>query len=103
MIRQKNKVRAELYISGEEAKGFLASLKGQCEAIEEELGYQLEWEELPARRDCRVACYLNDVDPENKADWARQHEWLAGHLNDLHRVLAPRVRTLEATLPPESK
>ena len=28
------------------------------------------------------------VDPENKADWARQHEWLAGHLNDLHRVLA---------------
>ena len=29
MIRPKNKVRAELYISGEEAKGFLASLKGQ--------------------------------------------------------------------------
>ena len=49
MIRPKNKVRAELYISGEEAKGFLASLKGQREAIEGELGYHLEWEELPAR------------------------------------------------------
>ena len=103
MIRPKNKVRAELYISGEEAKGFLASLKGQREAIEGELGYHLEWEELPARRDCRVACYLNDVDPENEVDWTRQHEWLAQHLNDLHRVLAPRVRTLEATLPPESE
>ena len=68
-----------------------------------ELGYHLEWEELPTRRDCRVACYLNDIDPENKADWARQHEWLARHLNDLHRVLAPRVKTLEATLPPESE
>ena len=77
MIRPKNKVRAELYISGEEAKGFLASLKGQREAIEGELGYHLEWEELPARRDCRVACYLNDVDPENEVDWTRQHEWLA--------------------------
>ena len=44
MIRPKNKVRAELYISGEEAKGFLASLKGQRAAIEGELGYHLEWE-----------------------------------------------------------
>ena len=103
MIRTKNQVRAELYISGEEAKRFLASLNGQREAIEGELGYHLEWEELPARRDCRVACYLNDVDPENEVDWPSQHEWLARHLNDLHRVLAPRVRTLEATLPPESE
>ena len=103
MIRLKNKVRAELYISGEKAKGLLASLKGQREAIEGKLGYHLEWEELPTKRDCRVACYLNDVDPENEADWARQHEWLARHLNDLHRVLAPRVRTLKATLPPESE
>ena len=46
MIRPKNQVRAELYISGEEAKGFLASLKGQREAIEGELGYHLEWEEV---------------------------------------------------------
>ena len=96
MIRPKGQVRAELYISGEQAKAFLASLKTQREAIERELGYVLEWEELPSRRDCRVASYFNDVDPENEADWPRQHEWLAKRLNDLHRVLAPRVRTLEA-------
>ena len=39
MIRPKNRVRAELYIKGEEAKGFLASLKEQREALEGELGY----------------------------------------------------------------
>ena len=103
MIRKKNKVRAELYISGEKAKGFFASLKEQREEIEGELGYPLEWEELPKGRDCRVADYLNDADPENEADWARQHDWLTLHLNDLHRVLAPRVRTLEAKLPPEGE
>ena len=103
MIRPKNQVRAELYISGEDAKGFLASLQEQHEAIEDELGYHLQWEELPKRRDCRVATYLNDVDPEKEKDWAHQHEWLARRLNDLHRVLAPRVRALEATPPTESE
>ena len=101
MIRPKNQVRAELYISGEQAKALLATLKMQREQIERELGYSLEWEELPARRDCRIACYLNDVDPENEADWPRQHEWLAKQLNSLHRVFAPRVKTLEATQHPD--
>ena len=103
MLRPKSQVRAELYISGKDAKGFLASLQEQREAIEDALGYHLEWEELPTKTDCRVACYLNDVDPEKENDWARQHEWLAGRLNDLHRVLAPRVRTLEATPPTENE
>ena len=57
--------------------------------------YPLEWEELPSRRDCRIASYLNSVDPEDEADWPRQHEWLAKRLNDFHRVLAHRVKALE--------
>ncbi len=101
MVRTKNQVRAELYISGDQAKGFIASLKAQREQIERELGYPLEWEELPARRDSRIACYLSDVDPENESDWPRQHEWLAKRLNDMHRVLAPRVKTLEAVQQPD--
>ena len=60
------------------------------------LGYPLEWEELPEAQDCRIACYLNDVDPADQTDWPRQHEWLAKRLNEMHRVFAPRVRALEA-------
>ena len=59
-------------------------------------------EELPLRRDCRVAVYLNDVEPENEADWPRQHQWFAKQLNDLHRVLAPRVKLLEAVPSPDN-
>ena len=33
-----------------------------------------------------LAHYLNGVDPEDEADWPRQHEWLAKRLNDMHRV-----------------
>jgi hypothetical protein len=96
MIRTKNQIRAELYISGDHAKAFFGLLNLQRDAIERELGYPLEWEELPSRRDCRISSYLNDVDPEDEAGLPHQHEWLAKRLNDMHRVFAPRVSALEA-------
>jgi hypothetical protein len=96
MNRPKQHVRAEIWIASAHAKDFFAQLKAQKDAIEKELGYPLEWEELPDRQARRIAIYLNDVDPEDKSDWPRQHEWLAKHLNDLHRVFAPRVAALHA-------
>jgi Domain of unknown function (DUF4268) len=96
MIRPKNQVRAELYIAGDRAKAFFGLLKRQKDVIERELGYSLEWEELPSRRDCRISSYLNEVDPEDEAGWPHQHEWLAKRLNDMHRVFAHRVVALNA-------
>jgi hypothetical protein len=95
MIRPKDQIRAEIYISGDQAKSFFGLLKRQRDAIEQELSQPLEWEELPSRRDCRISSYLNGADPEDEADWPRQHEWLAKRLNDMHRVFAPRVRALD--------
>jgi hypothetical protein len=63
--------------------------------IEMELGCPLDWEELPSRRDCRVASYLSDVDPEDHGQWPRQHKWFAKRLNDMHRVFARRVAELD--------
>ena len=97
MVRPKRQVRAELYISNADAKAYFAELHAQKDAIEAELGHPLEWEQLPNRRDCRVAIYLDDVDPEDEKDWRRQHEWLAARLNDLHRVFAARVSALTGT------
>jgi len=83
MNLQKRHVRAELYIAGNLAKTFFGLLNNQKAEIEGELSYPLEWEELPDARDCRIACYLNEVG-------------LAKRLNEMHRVFAPRVRVLEA-------
>lgn len=95
MIRPKRQVRAELYIGNENAKAFFHELLKQKDAIEAELGYPLLWEELPNRRDSRISVVLDDVDPEDEADWPRQHQWLAQKLNDFHRVFANRVKTLD--------
>ena len=70
MNRPKNHIRAELYIAGDNAKAFHGLLQQQREAIEQELDYPLEWEELPARRDCRISSYLNSVNPEDESDWS---------------------------------
>jgi hypothetical protein len=96
MIRPKRQIRTELYIAGDRAKAFFDLLHGQQQAIEQELGYPLEWEELPIRRDCRISIYMTNVDPEDERAWPRQHQWLAAKINDFHRVFLARVRDLDA-------
>lgn len=96
MIRPKRQIRTELYIAGDQAKAFFHLLREQQQAIEQELGYPLEWEELPTRRDSRISVYITNVDPEDKRNWPRQHEWLAAKINDFHRVFLARVRDLDA-------
>ena len=95
MVLSKNRIKAELYTSGNDAKAFFGLLKRQKDEIERELGYSLAWEELPGKRDCRIASYYDHVDPMDEADWPRQHKWLAEHLNAMHRVFAPRVKDLD--------
>lgn len=92
--RPKRQVRAELYISNAHAKPFFHLLHSQRAAIEAELGYALDWDELPEGRDTRISVALHDTDPEDQADWSRQHEWLATRLNQFHRVFAQRVKSL---------
>jgi Domain of unknown function (DUF4268) len=95
MVIAKKLVRVELYISGNSAKAFFGLLERQKDAIERDLGYPLLWEELPEGQDCRISCILNEADPTDDSDWPRQQEWLAKRLNDMHRVFARRIRTLD--------
>lgn len=94
MVRPRRQIRAELYISNANAKAFFHLLRAQRAAIEGELGYALDWDELPDGQDSRISVALDDADPQNQADWPRQHEWLAQRLIAFHRVFANRVRAL---------
>lgn len=94
--RPKRLVRAELYISNANAKAFFYLLSEQKEAIQAELGYDLDWDDLPDGRDTRISVALKETDPEDKADWPRQHEWLAARMAELYRVFVNRVRGLDA-------
>lgn len=92
---QKKQIRVELYLRGTSAKRFFELLHNQKDEIERDLGYALDWQELPEGQDSRIAISV-DADPTNEEDWPRQHGWLAARLNEMYRVFAPRVRELEA-------
>ena len=94
MHSTKNWIRTELYISGADANALFDLLAQQKDDIERELGYPLEWEELPTKRDCRIAYYRPDAEPWDEADWPQQHRWLAEHLNKMHNVFSGRVKSL---------
>ena len=93
MVRSKNRIRTELYISRNDGKAFFGLLKHQKDEIERELGYSLEWEEFKVGGS--IMSHFDHVDPMDEADWPRQHKWLAEHLNAMHRVFAPRVKNLD--------
>ncbi|MEQ6335121.1 DUF4268 domain-containing protein [Sphingobium sp. MK2] len=97
MARPKRQVRAELYMSNPNAKAWFHLLRAQKAAIEAELGYPLDWEELPEGKDTRISVALNNTDPEDQTDWFRQHEWIAARLGEFHRVFVSRVKTLDAS------
>lgn len=94
MRRPLRSVGVEVYIRGSRAKSFFRELNHQREAVEQELGYALQWEELPTRKDSRIWTPLEEVDVEDREDWPRQHAWLVKRLNELHEVFSVRIRSL---------
>ena len=88
-------IRVELYIRGEDAGDRLGLLEGTKDEIERELDFPLQWgDQSETARDRRISYYLREVNPENESDWPRQHQWLAEHLNTMHRVFARRAGDL---------
>lgn len=96
MVRPRRQIRAEVYIAGKSAAAYFNLLLDQKCEIERELGFELDWEELPEKRDCRISICLSNLNPEDRKDWQRQHEWLAAHVNRLHQVFSQRIRQLNA-------
>lgn len=86
-------VRAELYITGKEAKERFTQLEQQREAIAAELDFELDWASLEGQ-DRRIAVWLRNVQPGERDGWRSQHLWLAEKLNRLHAVFAERIRSL---------
>lgn len=92
--RKENSLRAEVYLTGQNAHAHYAELKESIEAIEGELGLPLDW--YAAEKDRRISCSRAFQDVTEQAHWPEQHAWLADMLDRFHRVFAPRVTRLDA-------
>lgn len=92
-----NELRAEFAITGEHSKAFFAELDSEKESITAEVGYPLIWYNPENARVCRI--YVRkSVNLRDQSAWDEQHHWLLEKLEDLHRVFAPRVRSLSVSV-----
>jgi len=84
----------ELWIPGSSAKQHFANLIAQRQAIEEKLGFELDWQELPDAMACRIASWYPEASIEDESRWDEYLEWLIQRLVKMDQVLRPIVKAL---------
>lgn len=84
----------ELWIPGADAKKHFANLSAQREEIEKALGFELDWQELPDAKACRIATWCPEASIEDEKRWDEYLQWLEQRLLVMDRVLRPIVKAL---------
>lgn len=72
-VRKFNHVIVEWYIS--DNKDLYHKLYASKGEIEHDLGFELEWNELPDKKASRILTY-KDVDFDDKDIWSSQFDWM---------------------------
>jgi hypothetical protein len=92
-----NQQRGRIFVSlnlSDEIGAFIAKhLSKAKDAIEQGLGYKLDWEIRNQGGEISIADEGIQIRDEN--DWPVQHDWFGDRLEDFQRVLQPRVIALE--------
>lgn len=88
------RIGVELWMPGIGAKQHFSLLLDQKESIEKQLGFELDWQELPDARACRIAAWYPDASIEDESRWEEYLEWIERHLVVMDHVLRPIVRAL---------
>jgi len=84
----------QVYISHEQSKQYFQLLLQHREDIEKQLGFPLEWQELPDSHACRIAVYRAESPLEDETQWPGYMAWLADVGAKLDSVFRPLLREL---------
>jgi hypothetical protein len=79
---------------GTEAKRRYSNLFGQKDSIEKQLGFELDWQELPDAKACRIATWYPQASIEDESRWNEYLDWLTQRLVRMDQVLRPIVKAL---------
>ena len=80
MSHRENRLRVEVYINHPESKKMYQALLTQRETIEQQLGYTLEWQELPDAHACRIAAWKADCPLGEESRWRDYQDWFTSSL-----------------------
>lgn len=96
-----SRIRVEIYIdcgSKEKNEAILDGLYASKDDIENELGYELSWEQLPTKRACRIALYRDgDIDAESETLNDIQN-WAIANLLKFKSIFPRRIESTLGSL-----
>ena len=91
----KERVGVELYMNNDLDKAAFQALLSDKDAIEQEFGEALDWQELPTKKASRIVVYRFNVDPAAESERQDLHVWMLSRMQRFKDVFAKRVRTLD--------
>lgn len=91
---REERLGVELWIPGAEAKQHFNNLAAQKQAIEQKLGFELDWQELPDSLACRIASWYPNASLEDENRWGEYLDWITQRLVKMDEVLRPIVKSL---------
>lgn len=94
MNTRENRIGVEISMFSDDAKAFYHLLLQDKEEIEEQIGEELVWKELPEKSASRIILY-KDTDPSNETEWPRQFDWLREKVELFDTTFRERVKRLD--------
>ncbi len=89
-----NRIGVELVIADKDGeKSFYHLLAKYKEAIEREMGSDLEWRENPEKNRSSILLFFS-ADPSEEQKWASQNDWLKNTLEKFDSVFRQRIKNL---------
>lgn len=88
------RIGVQLVIQGIDAKERYNTIADQREEIEKEAGEQLEWRELPDKKESQINSGWHECHPNDQKAWEKQHEWLFEKLQIFHKTFGERIKAI---------
>lgn len=89
-----NWIAVDITLRDENAKSFFSQLSEDKDAIEKELGYPIDWLELPDKKASIIRIVKNVDNLMDENSWEQHYYWLTGKLEDFDQVFRERIRNL---------
>jgi hypothetical protein len=86
-------ISVRLSLHGGHHPTWYPTLLEQRAEIEQELGFELHWQENPDAKFSNIDVRI-DADVSDRDGWTKCHQWLASHVTAFERVFRPRLREL---------
>jgi hypothetical protein len=90
---QNNRIGCEIYLRGRNAKTAFRLLSEKKNEIEAKTG-SLDWQELPAKQDCRIIRFKHDIDVRDRSNWTNTYSWLREQAELFYEAFSPIIKSL---------